>query len=163
MCYANEGDSQKKRENMAATSASRLTALTLQQSTFSCTRSSEERAGGREGKEKRCLAFLKLCYTGLGFGLLLKFSQKKVWLEECTSFKGMHPRTSRNSLNSFQPSKDKQNLNYKKTEANILHEIKSSLNRKHLTNASPSSCDTKAKYCRRQSISLKNIKDSPQK
>lgn len=39
------------------------TALTLQQSTFSHTRSSEECAGGREGKGKRCLAFLKLFYV----------------------------------------------------------------------------------------------------
>lgn len=120
----------KKGENMAATSASRLH--------WHCsnlpspTPAHQERVLGG-GSERENAAWHFSSYFMLnrpGLWTCIKVLSKEVWLEECTLFKGMHPGNSRNSLNSFQSSKDKQNLNCKKTEANILHEIKSSLNRK---------------------------------
>lgn len=120
----------KKRENMAATSASRLHwhCSNLPSPTLAHQKSVLGGGRGRKNAAWHFSSYFMLNRPRLW--TFIKVLSKEVWLEECTLFKGMHPRTSRNSLNSFQPSKDKQNLNYKKTEANILHEIKSSLNRK---------------------------------
>lgn len=95
MCYANEGDSQKKkRENMAATSASRLHwhCSNLPSPTPAHQKSALGGGRGRENAAWHFSSYFMLNRPRLW--TFIKVLSKEVWLEECTLFKGMHPRTS---------------------------------------------------------------------
>lgn len=84
----------KKRENMAATSASRLHwhCSNLPSPTPAHQKSALGGGRGRENAAWHFSSYFMLNRPRLW--TFIKVLSKEVWLEECTLFKGMHPRTS---------------------------------------------------------------------